>query len=279
VSAPTELVAAALDYAARGIPVFPCRADTKRPHTEHGFKEASTDVQQIRAWWRRWPDAMVGCPTGPDVGAWVLDIDDPVAFEAACNAPLPATRKSVTGKGYHLWFRWDAAAPMRNAQRSAKGWPFPKLPGAEVRGEGGYVILPPSRHPNGRTYAWECDEPACEAPAELLALMRTVSAAVAHEPLVAPCTRPADMQAGENTAYGIAALRAECAAIASASAGAQEKALNDGALKIGGLVGGGCLSFSTALAQLISAGFGLASHNPADPWTPARITAPRVTCL
>jgi hypothetical protein len=131
-SGPAELLAAALGYAARGIPVFPCQADNKRPHTEHGFKEASTDAQQIPSWWQRWPGAMVACPTGPDVDAWVLDIDDPGAFEAACDVELPATRKSTTGKGYHVWFRWDVAAPMRNAQRSAKGWPFPNLPGAAV---------------------------------------------------------------------------------------------------------------------------------------------------
>jgi putative DNA primase/helicase len=163
---------------------------------------------------------MVACPTGPEVDAWVLDIDDPVAFEAACTVTLPATRKSVTGKGYHLWFRWDAAAPMRNAQRSARGWPFPKLPGAEVRGEGGYVILPPSLHPNGRTYLWECDEPALEAPAELLALMCTDPTAAAHEDMPAMGTLAAAVRAGEDTGYGMAALRAECVAISIAPAGA-----------------------------------------------------------
>jgi hypothetical protein len=176
------------------------------------------------------------------------------------------------GEGYHLWFRWNAAAPMRNAQRSAKGWPFPNLPGAEVRGEGGYVILPPSRHPNGRSYLWERDEPACEAPAELLALMRTDTQPGTPERPPGVGALASAVRAGEDTTYGLAALAAECAAIGSVPAGAQEKALNDGALKMGGLVGGGCLSFNTALAQLISAGFGLASHNPADPWTPARIT-------
>jgi len=86
-----ELLAAASVYAERSILVFPCRADTKRPHTEHGFKAATPDSEQIRAW-QRWPDAMVACPTGPDVDAWVLDIDDPAAFEAACDVDLPATR-------------------------------------------------------------------------------------------------------------------------------------------------------------------------------------------
>jgi hypothetical protein len=64
------LVEAALGYAARGVPVFPCRADTKRPHTAHDFKDASTDTRQIEVWWQRWPDAMIGCPTGPEIGAW-----------------------------------------------------------------------------------------------------------------------------------------------------------------------------------------------------------------
>jgi hypothetical protein len=276
-SGQADLVEAALEYAGRGIPVFPCRADTKRPLTTHGFKEASTDPEQIRSWWRRWPNAMLACPTGPVIGAWVLDIDDSVAFEAACDIPPPATRKSMTGKGYHLWFRWDDATPVRNVQRSVKGWPFPKLPGAETRGEGGYVILPPSRHPNGRTYEWESDEPAAAAPAGLLEIIRA-GPQVSHEVEQIDSTPPRDLlttavRAGTDSAYGLAALTAECAAISSARAGAQEKALNDGALKIGGLVGGGCVSFEIALAQLIAAGFRLTSHDADDPWTAQQITA------
>ncbi len=267
---------AALAYAGRGIPVFPCRADNKRPLTEHGFKEASTNQSEVEGWWRRWPDAMIGCPTGSLIGAWVLDIDDPAAFEAACDLPLPTTRKSVTGKGYHLWFRWDEAEPVRNAQRSAKGWPFPSLPGAEVRGEGGYVILPPSRHPNGRLYEWERDAPACAAPVELLEIV--CGARKGPEPARPAAGVPGLFGAAaghgkDDTPYGLAALRAESALIASAPAGGQEKALNDAALKIGSLIGGGCITFPTALAALSAAGLSLASHDPANPWTSQQITA------
>ena len=272
-----QLLQAALGYAARGVPVFPCRADNKRPHTQHGFKEASTKPSQIEAWWQRWPDAMIACPTGSAVGAWVLDIDDPAAFEAACTLALPSTRKSVTGKGYHLWFRWDHAAPVRNAQRSSRGWPIPSLPGTEIRGEGGYVILPPSRHPSGRTYRWERDEPASEAPVELLALVCTRKPAADlgqadRDPQSLKVLGTA-VRGGDDTAYGLAALRAECDLVASATAGTQEQTLNEAALKIGGLVGGGCLVLETAREQLLSAGLKLASGNPDDPWTPQQVSA------
>jgi hypothetical protein len=204
-----------------------------------------------------------------------VDIDDPAVFEAACPMTLPTTRRSRTGKGYHLWFRWDEAAPVRNAQRTPKGWPFPDLPGAEVRGQGGYVVLPPSRHPNGCTYEWVMDQSACEAPGRLLDIVRA-AAPLPHEP--APQSPPASgefasrVRGSKDSPYGRTALRAECDLIMSAPAGAQEKALNDGALKIGSLVGGGCISFETALAQLIAAGFGLTSHNAEDPWTAQQIT-------
>lgn len=274
---PEQLLQAALAYAAKGVPVFPCRADNKRPHTQHGFKEASTEASRIVAWWQRWPDAMVACPTGSMIDAWVLDVDDPGLFEATCKIALPETRKSKTGKGYHLWFRWNEAAPVRNAQRSSKGWPFPSLPGAEVRGEGGYVILPPSRHPSGRWYEWERDEPASDGPAELLELVCTRNPpgddTAPGEAVDLPEAFASAVRGSVDTPYGLSALRAECDRIASSSAGAQEKALNDGALKIGALVGGGCIVFQTALANLIAAGLGLASHNPGDPWTAQQITA------
>lgn len=272
-----RLVEAALDYAARGVPVFPCRADNKRPHTKHGFKDASTDARQVRAWWQRWPDAMIACPTGEAVGAWVLDVDDPDTFEAACSEPLAPTRKGRTGKGYHLWYRWDEEAPVRNAQRSAGGWPLPALPGAEVRGEGGYVILPPSRHPSGRFYSWESDLNAVNAPPWLMKVVRkgAVSADQAR-PIQAPRHRvalAATSAGAADTPYGLAALSAECATIVTAAAGCQEKALNDAALKIGSLVGGGCLTYTTATAQLIEAGLKLTSYDPDDLWTAPSIMA------
>lgn len=66
---------AALDYAESGIPVFPCNPDNKRPLTEHGFKDASTDTAQIRSWWREHPKAMIGVPTGAASGIFVIDLD------------------------------------------------------------------------------------------------------------------------------------------------------------------------------------------------------------
>ena len=71
---PTELDAA-LEYAQRGIPVFPCNPLDKKPLTSSGFKDATKDEAQVRAWWSKWPNAMIGAPTGPVSGMWVIDLD------------------------------------------------------------------------------------------------------------------------------------------------------------------------------------------------------------
>ncbi len=74
-------LAAALAYAAHGLPVFPCLNEPtdpkqhKRPLTKNGFKDAKTDADAIRRWWRRWPDALIGMPTGASSGVAVLDLD------------------------------------------------------------------------------------------------------------------------------------------------------------------------------------------------------------
>jgi hypothetical protein len=71
----SDALAAALSYADSGIPVFPCNPDNKRPLTEHGFKDATTDPVRIRSWWREHPSAMIGVPTGPASGIFVVDLD------------------------------------------------------------------------------------------------------------------------------------------------------------------------------------------------------------
>ena len=70
-----SLLQAALDYAASGKPVFPCRVKDKAPLVPGGFKAASKDPEQLRLWWNKWPDALIGMPTGKTTGVFVFDID------------------------------------------------------------------------------------------------------------------------------------------------------------------------------------------------------------
>src|SRR6516225_9300778 len=103
--APTELEAA-LEYARSGTPVFPCNPLDKKPLTTNGFKDATKDEAQIRAWWQKFPNAMISAPTGPASGMWVLDLDlDPVkkldgkatlAQLVAQRGPIPDTLKTIT---------------------------------------------------------------------------------------------------------------------------------------------------------------------------------------
>jgi hypothetical protein len=264
VSAPPDLLAAALAYAHDGQPVFPCDAASKRPLTEHGFTDASLDPVTIAGWWKRWPAAMIGMPTGQPSGVWVLDVDDPDLF--AVSAPeLPPTRQVTTGKGFHLHWRRDPENVVRNAQRHPRtGWPFPDMLGAEVRGDGGYVILPPSRHPSGRLYAWADDREPVAAPADLLAIVtqRRGRASGSRE-----CGAQAiNRMVGDDTPYGLKALADECGAIRSAGDGEQEHALNSGALKIGALVAGGELDRATARRELLAAGLAMPSFDPGHEW-------------
>jgi hypothetical protein len=149
---PSKNLEAALKYAENGWPVFPCGID-KKPLVAGGFKSATTDLAQIVAWWTQWPDASIGCPTGSMSGFWVFDVDTPngpASLEAleAEHGPLPATREQRTGSGgRHLFFKWIEGREVRNSA-SKLG------PGLDVRGEGGYVILPPSGHLSGGTYEW-----------------------------------------------------------------------------------------------------------------------------
>ena len=109
---------AALRYAARGWPVFPCRG--KIPLTAHGFRDASMDAATIEAWWRENPDALISVATGRASGVVVLDIDvkhaGPNGWDALeeIGAPLPDTPMASTPSGgTHVFF--DPAGARRSA--------------------------------------------------------------------------------------------------------------------------------------------------------------------
>jgi hypothetical protein len=147
------ILRAALEYAARGWPVFP--AAGKRPLAAHGCKDASVDSDRITSWWDRWPAANVAIATGSPSGLLVIDVDDEFGADSLHelereHGALPTTSSVKTGAGgQHLYF-----ALIRGARNSAGLLG----PGLDVRAAGGYVVAPPSVHPvTGAIYEWDVD--------------------------------------------------------------------------------------------------------------------------
>jgi hypothetical protein len=148
----------------------------KHPRTPHGLLDATTDEATVRAWSERWPDANVAILTGAANDLWVLDADGAGGLEALAalerqHGQLPplTPRVRTGGGGLHYYFKWPTdGTVIRNCTR-LHGLPI------DVRGEGGYVVAPPSRHRSGTAYAWELapgEGIPAEAPAWLLALVR-----------------------------------------------------------------------------------------------------------
>ena len=165
----TTLLGAALAYVRRGVPVFPCEPGGKRPLTHSGFWDATTQERRIRAWWGRWPTANLGVPTGSRSGLLVLDVDPrdggtgSLALLERDGGPLPETARARTGGGgMHLFFRYPAGETVRNSAGVLGA-------GLDVRGEGGYVVVPPSRTRDA--YEWIDRSPPAD-PRWLLARLR-----------------------------------------------------------------------------------------------------------
>jgi hypothetical protein len=124
-----------LRLADRNIPVFPCNS-FKRPFIDGGFKNASTDQQQIREWWRQWPDALIGVPTGEKFVVVDCDLQHVEAQQWYARANVPLTRKHVTRSGgRHLLFKPDDGIRCT----ASKLWPH-----IDTRGKGGYIIWWPA---------------------------------------------------------------------------------------------------------------------------------------
>jgi hypothetical protein len=146
---------AALAYATRfGYAVHPLKPGAKTPITAHGFKDASKDPDQIRAWWTQYPDANIGIATGAVNGVSVLDVDvkDGAGGDDTLAALLAehgetfdahVLQRTWSG-GHQLFFAYDPRA-RQGAGCYGKG--------LDGRNDGGYVVAPPSIV-NGKKYEW-----------------------------------------------------------------------------------------------------------------------------
>jgi hypothetical protein len=255
----------ALAYADKQLPVFPCRETEpgrKRPYTGRGFHDASCDKNIIEKYWQRWPQALIGMPTGQVSGRVVLDIDvkQPKAkgfdtLEDLGHSILPETPMAHTASGgLHVYFAWDRE--LRNSTGLIG-------PGLDIRGDGGYVILP---SPDSGYYwdpIYSFDQPLAPAPDWLWPVRPSRPAY--HGPV------PIPRRAGALTRYGEAAIERACDAIAGAPNGDQERTLNAECFSIGALAGAGAVPAGIALRTLLRAANTMPDHDPHLPWRPEEI--------
>jgi len=250
----THMLNALLHYISSNIPVFPASRVDKHPLCPNGFHDATINENQIREWWQTWPNAMIGIPTGPRSGIWVLDEDidakknidgrETMARLEADHGSLPQTLTSITPRGgKHRLFRWTGIN-IRNSVEEIG-------PGIDVRGAGGYFVAPPSVRADGAAYRWENATVAIvEAPAWLseLALASSSNATTRRTILDLNTVNgsPRKSSSARDYVWARAALQRECDALNT------NAALNTAAFNLGQIVGGGELTEREVIAALIA---------------------------
>lgn len=155
-----DMLPYALQYAQAGFRVFPLSPCDKMPlQGSKGLNEATNNLDKIRQWWNTNPFYNIGCATGGDIV--VIDIDegtdnkgdnksgeDSIMQWQEENGPLPNTLTAISGKGgRHLYYRTTHKCSSKTGV----------IKNVDIRAEGGYIVLPPSIHPNGNRYTWVDD--------------------------------------------------------------------------------------------------------------------------
>lgn len=137
-------------------PAFPLQPRSKDPLTPHGFKDATLDTKQIVEWWTKWPNANIGIPTG--VKFWAFDCDprnggDQSLMQLVAKyGALADTIMQITGGGGSQRL-YEPPDQMRIGCHTGV-WD-----GIDIKGEGGYIVVPPSIHPSGKAYVWDGSAP------------------------------------------------------------------------------------------------------------------------
>lgn len=239
---------AAARLASLGFPVFRLRERDKRPLCPGWQEGAATDPGAVRRLWRKDPRANIGLARGSS--CWVLDVDGDegqvtLGELELRHGALPITPVSITGSnGLHMLF-----APTVRVSNSVR-----RLgPGLDTRAARGYIVAPPSIHPNGHHYRWASGRepwavPLAPAPAWVVDLLDP-------PPLPRPGPRPIRVGTA-GTAYVVAAVSRELEAVATAREGTRNDMLFTAALKLGRFVRDGQLDARDIGPILVGAALG-----------------------
>lgn len=155
----------ALALASRELRTFPLAPGKKVPIVINGHLKATTDLSRIGSWWTQVPLANIGIR--PDEHVVVIDVDP--RDGGATNLvrfldgrELPPTLTVNTGgviPGLHIYYRMGMGS-----------WRQKLVPGVDLKSSSGYLVAPPSIHPDtGRRYEWANDLPIADAPDWLIA--------------------------------------------------------------------------------------------------------------
>ena len=209
-----------LRVAARGWRLFPVVSRQKQPLVSDWQNQASNDETSLRFWLRRFPSCNWGVATGPGSGVFALDVDGEeglaslLTFERQ-GYKLPQTLTTLTGRGSHLWLSWPTNGTV---VRNSAG----KLAhGLDVRGEGGYVVIPPSVHPSGTPYDFADEQVPVAPPPEWL-LERIAQSSSAPDPRKVTAAQSQDDAIPEGQRN---------AALASLAGAMRRKSMTPGAIK------------------------------------------------
>jgi hypothetical protein len=154
------LLKAALDYGRLGWSVIPIEPRGERPLIRwQVYRYRRPDATEIADWFRRWPDANIAVVTGVVSDLVALDLDPRYGAGASLeqfereHGPFAATVEALTGGGgRHLYFAHPGELVGNRAGIA---------PGVDLRGDGGYVVSPPSVHVSGELYRWRCSPDVC----------------------------------------------------------------------------------------------------------------------
>lgn len=241
----------ALSLASAGFPVFPLVARDKIPMISkrdggNGCLDATLDAKQIETWWYGWPNANIGIATA---GFLIVDLDGQEGIKSWSSledqhGTIPTLAVATGSGGIHLYYR--SSVGRNSASKIAT-----KI---DTRGDGGYVVAPPSIHPSGTPYAWLNTLDVAQAPAWV--------EAVITKPDPAPMVATGGIVTDLANAYATTAWAEILRRIATAPAGTRNDQLNAGAYSAGRLIASNLLSRTDAEPALLNAALttGLRQH-------------------